>query len=157
WPIHRMACVRRTIEHQTKREGTMQHWSFLARNPLSRRTVLSATAAALASPALAEECRIGPAPHDKGAHVWMEMDQVELDAAYDQSFSAPLARQILRRRDVNSELARARLGAPMRMAYGPTELEKLDVYRAKRSKAPTFLFIHGGAWLTGAAKNYGSV
>ena len=59
---------------------------------ISRRTMLSATAAAVAaSPALAEDCRIGPPPHEKGPRVWMEMDQVELDAAYDQAFYAPLA------------------------------------------------------------------
>jgi arylformamidase len=122
---------------------------------ISRRTMLSAAAAAAAaSPALAEDCRIGPPPHDKGPRVWMELDQVELDAAYDQAFYAPLARQISRRRAANSELVRARLGAPVRAAYGPTEVEKLDIYRARRAKAPTFVFIHGGAWLGGEAKNY---
>jgi arylformamidase len=85
----------------------------------------------------------------------MEMDQVELDAAYDQAFYAPLASQISRRRAANAEQVRARLGAPMRAAYGPTEVEKLDIYRARRAKAPTFVFIHGGAWLGGEAKNYG--
>jgi arylformamidase len=122
---------------------------------ISRRTMLSAAAAAAAaSPALAEDCRIGPPPHDKGPRVWMELDQVELDAAYDQAFYAPLARQISRRRAANSELVRVRLGAPVRAAYGPTEVEKLDIYRARRAKAPTFVFIHGGAWLGGEAKNY---
>jgi arylformamidase len=123
---------------------------------INRRTMLSAAvAAAAASPALAEDCRIGPPPHNQGPRVWMEMDQVELDAAYDQSFYAPLARQISHRRAVNSELVRARLGAPVRAAYGPSETEKLDIYRARRAKAPTFVFIHGGAWLGGEAKNYG--
>jgi arylformamidase len=122
----------------------------------SRRTVLSAAAAAAAaSPAFAAECPIGPPPHQKGPRLWMEMDQVELDAAYDQAFYAPLASQISRRRAANAEQVRARLGAPMRAAYGPTEVEKLDIYRARRAKAPTFVFIHGGAWLGGEAKNYG--
>jgi arylformamidase len=124
---------------------------------ISRRTMLSsasAAAAAAATPALAEDCRIGPPPHDKGPHVWMQMDQVELDAAYDQAFYAPLAPQISKRRGVNSELVRKRLGAPVRAAYGPSEVEKLDIYRARRTKAPTFVFIHGGAWLGGEAKNY---
>ena len=39
------------------------------------------------------------------------------------------------------------------MAYGPTEIEKLDIYRAKESNAPIFVYIHGGAWLSGEAKN----
>jgi arylformamidase len=122
----------------------------------SRRPVLSgAGAAPAASPAFAAECPIGPPPHQKGPRLWMEMDQVELDAAYDQAFYAPLASQISRRRAANAEQVRARLGAPMRAAYGPTEVEKLDIYRARRAKAPTFVFIHGGAWLGGEAKNYG--
>jgi len=28
---------------------------------------------------------IGPPKHEKGPLVWMDMDQVELDAAYDQN------------------------------------------------------------------------
>lgn len=133
----------------------MQHATIFRRNLLSRRTVLSATAAAVASPALGEECRIGPPPHDKGPRIWMEMDQVELDAAYDQAFYAPLAAQISKRRAANAALVRARLGAPMRVAFGPSDVEKLDIYRANRPKAPTFVFIHGGAWLGGEAKNFG--
>jgi arylformamidase len=86
--------------------------------------------------------------------MWMNMDQVELDAAYDQAFYAPLAAQIAKRRASNSELVRARLGPPVRVAYGPSEVEKLDIYRTKRAKAPIFVFIHGGAWLGGEAKNY---
>jgi arylformamidase len=123
---------------------------------INRRTMLAAAAAAAAAtPALAEECRIGPPPHDKGPRVWLEMDQVELDAAYDQSFYAPLVRQVQQRRAANSELVRKRLGAPTRVAYGPSEVEKLDIYRTRHPKAPTFVFIHGGAWLGGEAKNYG--
>jgi arylformamidase len=55
----------------------------------------------------------------------------------------------------NSEAVRARLGAPQRMAYGPTEIEKLDIYRTKAANAPVFVMIHGGSWQTGAAKDYG--
>jgi len=84
----------------------------------------------------------------------MDMDQVELDAAYDQIFYAPLQAEIIRRLVSNSELARTRLGAPQREAYGPTEPEKLDIYRTARPNAPIFVFMHGGAWLGGEAKNY---
>ena len=31
----------------------------------------------------------------------------------------------------------------------------LDIYRTKQKNAPIFVFIHGGAWLGGAAKDYG--
>jgi len=84
----------------------------------------------------------------------MDMDQVELDVAYDQSFYAPLWAQITQRLATNSELVRAQLGAPRREAYGPTEPEKLDIHRTARPNAPIFVFIHGGAWLGQEARNY---
>jgi arylformamidase len=124
------------------------------RAQISRRTILGAAATLAATPALAVECHIGPPEHQKGPLVFMNYDQVELDAAYDQSFYAPLARQITARYVTNSEAVRARLGAPQRMSYGPTEVEKLDIYRTKHANAPIFVFIHGGAWLGGEAKNY---
>jgi len=61
-----------------------------AASVLTRRAALAGTAALIAAPALAEECRIGPPPHDRGPAVWMGMDQIELDAAYDQLAYAPL-------------------------------------------------------------------
>ena len=127
----------------------------IRRQEISRRTVLASAAAMAASPASPDDCRIGPPPHDKGPPVWMGLDQVELDAAYDQAFYAPLRLQILKRLASNSELTRARLGPPRRESYGPTEVEKLDIYSAKRANAPIFVFIHGGAWLRGEAKDYG--
>ena len=122
---------------------------------VSRRAALAGTAALIATPAFSEECQIGPAPHEKGPLVWVNMDQVELDAAYDQSFYAPLLKQSLQRYASASRTARAHLGEPQRVAYGPTEPEKLDIYRTKRPNAPIFVFIHGGSWLGGEAKDYG--
>jgi len=123
------------------------------RKKITRRMALGGfgAMAAIAIPALAEECRIGPPEHKKGPLVWMDMD----DAAYDQSFYAPLIRQDIARWASNSESVRTRLGMPQRESYGPTEVEKLDIYRTKRPNAPIFVFIHGGAWLGGEAKNYG--
>ena len=48
---------------------------------MSRRAVLGGAAALAATPALANECRIGPPPHAKGPVVIHGLDQVELDAA----------------------------------------------------------------------------
>ena len=123
------------------------------KTPVTRRTILGAAAAMAATPALAEECPVGPPPHVKGPRVWMDMDQVELDAAYDQSFYVPNMRQVIARFDSDSELARQRLGPPGREAYGPTDIEKLNIYRTKRLKAPVFVLIHGGAWLSGVAQS----
>src|SRR5215813_574125 len=95
----------------------------------------------------------GPSPHEKGPLVWMDMDQIELDAAYDQRFYAPMGDQIQKRVASISEAVRARLGEPLRLSYGPSETEKLDVYRARKPNAPIFLFVHGGSWRGGSARN----
>jgi arylformamidase len=90
----------------------------------------------------------------KGPRVWLDLDQAELDAAYDQSAYAPNREQVLARNATNSEGVRARLGPPRRYTYGPTPIEGLDVYATDRPHAPINVFIHGGAWRSGAAKNY---
>ena len=124
------------------------------KNHISRRTILATTLAMAASPALAEECRIGPPPHHKGPLVFMDYDQIELDASYDQVYYEPLIAQVSKRLASNSEAMRARI-TPQRTAYGPTEIEKLDIYRSSTANAPIFVFIHGGNWLVGSAQQYG--
>src|SRR5881628_1626580 len=89
----------------------------------------------------------------KGPRVWLDMDQKELDDAYDQACWAPNRQQIQKRRRVASERAIARIGAAERVAYGPTEIEKLDIYKTRRPNAPINVFIHGGAWRGGFAKD----
>src|SRR5262245_14689898 len=122
---------------------------------ISRRAVLGSVAAVVTTPALAQVCPIGPPTHEKGPRVWMDMDQIELDAAYDQSAYAPLFRQTLKRFASSSDDVRARLGMPRRLAYGPTSVEALDLYPAKKPNSPIFVFIHGGAWRVEEAKGYG--
>ena len=91
---------------------------------LSRRTVVGAAAASVVSGSAAAQ---GTA-RVKGPPVWLDMDQKELDDAYDQSVYAPNRDQMNRRRASLSELVRARLGAPKRVAYGPAPSEMLDIY-----------------------------
>jgi arylformamidase len=88
------------------------------------------------------------------APVWLDLDQAELDAAYDQAVWAPNREQVVRRYATHSDAARARLGAPRRFAYGVTPVEGLDLYATTRANAPINVFIHGGAWRAGLAKNY---
>ena len=123
---------------------------------LSRRTLLAGTAAgalgATTGTASAQRC---PAPpHVKGPVVWLDLDQQELDDAYDQSVYAFNQGNIAERTRANSELARAILGPPQRVAYGLTEIEQLDIYRRGRPAAPVFVFIHGGAWRSGRSKEF---
>src|SRR5439155_25885444 len=38
--------------------------------------------------------------------------------------------------------------------YGASEIERLDVFKTERKNAPINVYIHGGAWRAGLAKNY---
>jgi arylformamidase len=124
------------------------------RGQLSRRSFLGAATACLSAAVLpVAQQPAQPVPRVKGPRVWLDMDQAELDAAYDQSClcAEPATdRQALRhqQRDV-----RTRLGAPQRYAYGTTPIEGLDIYMTKRPNAPINIFIHGGAWRVEVAKN----
>ena len=108
------------------------------------------------------------APKDKatlkGPIVWLDMDQRELDDAYDQLVYAPNRDQLTKRRITNSAAARQRIGEPLRFAYGPTPAEGLDVFRPKSGSgagkdagAPVAIFVHGGAWRVGSASDYSFV
>src|SRR5258707_7425837 len=88
------------------------------------------------------------------AKVFLDYDQQALDAAYDQAMYAPNRDQLLARFARASELARQRLGAAERFAYGESAIEGLDVYRSKASHAPINVFVHGGAWRAGLARDY---
>ncbi len=89
----------------------------------------------------------------KGPRVWLDMNQKELDDAYDQVCWAPNREHLQKRRSVASEQTLARIGKPKRVAYGSTEIEKLDIYQSNRPNAPINVFIHGGAWRGGFSKD----
>jgi arylformamidase len=98
---------------------------------------------------LAQRCPAEPPPRTKGPLVWLNMDQHELDEAYDQSVYAFNQSGISDRRDERNEVALKVLGKPDRVAYGPAEIEKVDIYKTGRPNAPTMIFLHGGAWRSG--------
>jgi arylformamidase len=122
---------------------------------MTRRTVLKAACTAgatvVAGSALAQQ-PTQQTPRVKGPRVWLDMDQKELDDAYDQSVWAPNQQHVSKRRAGWSESIRARLKAE-RVSYGPTEIEKLDIYKTTRWNAPIRIFLHGGAWRGGSAKD----
>jgi arylformamidase len=91
---------------------------------------------------------------EKGPPVFLDYDQAALDAAYDQAAYAANREQLIERRIGDSEMARRRLGEPERVAYGPAEIERLDIYRGGGAAAPVFVFIHGGAWRSGRSKDF---
>jgi arylformamidase len=91
---------------------------------------------------------------EKGPPVFLDYGQAELDAAYDQAAYATNREQLIKRRVRDSELTRLRIGEPERVAYGPADIERLDIYRTERDAAPVFIFIHGGAWRSGRSKDF---
>ncbi len=116
--------------------------------PAMSAAAAGSAALAATSAASAQHARV------KGPIVWLDMDQQALDDAYDQLAYASNRDQVTKRRIANSDKARSVIGAPDRVAYGPTEIEKLDIYRSKRANAPVNIFIHGGAWRANKAADY---
>jgi arylformamidase len=111
---------------------------------VDRRTVLAGISAgfAVAGEGTAFAQPSPAAGSEKGPLVWLNMDQKELDDAYDQSKYAPNLLQITRRYASNSNAMRARLGEPKRFDYGPTAIERLEVYSTRRPNAPIHIHIH---------------
>ncbi len=96
------------------------------------------------------------APRTKGPLVWMNMDQTELDNAYDQAVYAPNQPLVHARRNAATVRAKARLGVPQRFQYGASEIESVDVYRSSKNpdNAPINVYIHGGAWRNGRSADF---
>lgn len=91
----------------------------------------------------------------QGPAIWLGLDQRELDDAYNQIKYAPNLQQVVGRYRTNSDLTRARIGAPKRLSYGSTPIEGADLYATKRPNAPINIFLHGGAWRGEVAQYYG--
>jgi arylformamidase len=87
----------------------------------------------------------------KGPLVFLDYDQQELDAAYDQAPWAPNQADIARRVAQRNSATLGRLGPPKRLSYGPTTVEQLDVYLTRQPNAPVHVYVHGGAWREGVA------
>ena len=88
----------------------------------------------------------GHTASQKGPTIFLDYDQTELDLAYRQGPWAPNRAEVFNRRAQKGELARARLGSPERLSYGPTEIEGLDLYATQALNAPVHVYIHGGTW-----------
>src|SRR6266571_739330 len=104
---------------------------------LTRRALVTGAAAGTlalaAEPASAQRCPAEPPPRAKGPLVWLDMDQHELDEAYDQSVYAFNQQHISDRRSERNEIALKVLGKPDRVAYGPAEIEKVDIFKSRRA------------------------
>jgi arylformamidase len=89
-----------------------------------------------------------------GPKVFLDYDQKALDDAYDQAVYAANRDQVIARLASASRITRQHLGEPQRFSYGKSPIEGLDVYRTRKPDAPVNVYIHGGAWRAGLARNY---
>src|ERR1700757_2995163 len=116
------------------------------RNGLTRRALVAATVLGAGGSALAQ--RPPQPPRVKGPLVWLDMDQQDLDDAYDQLVYAPNRDYILKRCARNSELARERLGAPqLRLRRdadgGARRLHRQSPERSRERLRPRRRLAHG--------------
>jgi arylformamidase len=75
--------------------------------------------------------------------VFLDYDQKALDDQYEQRAWVPHADAIIRRYAEASDEVRKRIGEPRTEKYGPTAVERLDIYGTGKK---AFVFVHGGAW-----------
>jgi arylformamidase len=140
------------------REGIMSDRDPIVVKLTRRRLFTGAIAGTFAIagyPAAAQRCPATPPARTKGPPVWLDFDQEDLDDAYDQAAYAFNSRHIAERLAANNEKALSVIGKPERVAYGPMDIEKVDIYRTKRPYPPTMIFIHGGAWRGGRSADFG--
>ena len=123
----------------------------------NRRSFMTATTATILAASAGGAAAQGQAPASaaaKGPAVWLDLDQKQLDDAYDLIKYAPNLPQIVKRYGTASEETRKHLGQPRRLSYGSTPVEGADLYAAKQPNAPVHVFLHGGAWRSGLARDY---
>ena len=128
--------------------------STMTRRALVAGAAAGTVALATTEDASAQRCPAKPPARAKGPLVWMDMDQQDIDDAYDQSVYAFNGRGVQSRQAANNEIAMAAIGKPERHAYGPSPIEGVDIWKAKRPNAPVLVFIHGGGWRGGRSSDF---
>lgn len=110
----------------------------------SRRSLLVASASTIIEPVRLTQASQKP--------VWRNYSQEDLDKSYDQLVWAPDLARFVERFASGSQRTRDRLGAPLRLKYGKENSAKADFFSCGLKSAPLLIFIHGGAWRLGSAK-----
>lgn len=94
------------------------------------------------------------------APVWRHYDRAGLEREYDNraKVSAAALQSYRARWSEESALARSRCHLASDVPYGPSELERLDIYGHVSAHAkPVHVYIHGGYWHFGDKKDSGYV
>lgn len=72
--------------------------------------------------------------------------QAQIDAEYNPSLLLAPGDNPMAHFGAKADLARSSLANRLRVSYGPTRAETLDIFPAAAPNAPVFVFIHGGYW-----------
>ncbi len=83
--------------------------------------------------------------------------QEQIDAQYDTAIPVADRAAEMRHYAERSAHARAALRGELRVPYGPTRAETLDIFPADAPGAPVFVFIHGGYWRALSANDFSCV
>lgn len=126
------------------------HSFWITRRNLCARAAAGAAAGSLAYSGMAS-AQSSSALRVRGPAVWLDMDQEELDASYDNDAYVTNHAAINERRTANNAIALEVIGPPEIVSYGASEIEKLEIYRTDRPNAPVNIFLHGGGWRGGRA------
>src|SRR5258706_15224439 len=76
----------------------------------------------------------------------MNADKTNYDLLYNPRLVVENYQEIFDRWGEQSEWARASLGCYLDVPYGPSEAEKMDVFRAQGKSRGLLMYIHGGYW-----------
>jgi arylformamidase len=83
------------------------------------------------------------------------MDRKELDAAYNNTAAVPERAAIYADWAVRGAAVRRQNPTHLDLAYGDSPRQRLDLFLAGDSKAPTLAFIHGGYWQMNDKESFG--
>ena len=78
--------------------------------------------------------------------VWGNLTQEELNRQYDQSTLVPNVDALMEVNAKDSAKIRSELDCIQNVSYGPTVMERLDIFRVATKGAPVAIYHHGGAW-----------
>ena len=116
----------------------------------ARRTVLAAAAGGAAAAASAAPWRRNRAQKvPRSGSTWTSRRST---TPTTRPSMPPTATRSAKRRVANSDKARAVIGAPERVAYGATEIEKLDIYRTERQRQCAGQYLHSRRGMAGQSR-----
>jgi arylformamidase len=83
--------------------------------------------------------------------------QAQIDAQYNPSLGLEASDQPMLHFATRAAHARASLRCELKVPYGPTLDETLDIFPANVPNAPVFVFIHGGYWRSLSSEDFSGV